>query len=143
MDADGSHDPAALPDLTRALNRADIAVGSRYLGGLRIINWPWTRLLLSVAANWYARLVTGIPLTDLTGGFNGLRREVLKKLDLDRLRFNGYAFQIELKDACRRLKASMIEVPFTFAGRAEGKSKLSRSVVLEAVYAVWRIRFGV
>jgi dolichol-phosphate mannosyltransferase len=142
MDADGSHDPAALPGINRALSRADVAVGSRYLGGLRIMNWPWTRLLLSVAANWYARLVTGVPVHDLTGGFNGLRRGILEKLDLDRLRCNGYAFQIALKYHCQRLGGRLVEVPITFAGRMRGESKLSRAVFLEAVFAVWRMRFG-
>jgi len=142
MDADGSHDPAALADIRRALGRADVAVGSRYLGGLRIMNWPWTRLLLSVGANWYARLVTGVPIHDLTGGYNGLRRRILERLDLNRLKCNGYAFQIALKFNCRRLGARLVEVPVTFTGRMRGESKLSRAVFLEAVFAVWRLRFG-
>jgi dolichol-phosphate mannosyltransferase len=138
MDADGSHDPAALP----GLRSADAVVGSRYLAGLRVINWPWLRLLLSLLANRYARLVTGVPLTDLTGGFNGWRAHILRRIGLGRIRCNGYAFQIELKLRCRRAGGRIAEVPIVFTGRVEGESKLSRSVVFEAVWAVWRMRLG-
>jgi len=141
MDADGSHDPSALPVFLRALRNADAVVGSRYLAGLRVINWPWLRLLLSMIANRYARAVTGVPLTDLTGGFNGWRARILHRIGLNRLRSNGYAFQIELKARCRRAGGRIAEVPIVFTGRMEGESKLSRSVVFEAIWAVWRLRF--
>ncbi|MEK7477341.1 MAG: polyprenol monophosphomannose synthase [Candidatus Coatesbacteria bacterium] len=140
MDADGSHDPAALPGFLSALRGADAVVGSRYLAGLRVINWPWHRLLLSLLANRYARFVTGVPLTDLTGGFNGWRARILRRIGLGRIRANGYAFQIELKFRCRRAGGRIAEVPIVFSGRVEGESKLSRSVVFEAVWAVWRMR---
>ncbi len=142
MDADGSHDPATLPVMLAALARADAVVGSRYLGGIRVMNWPWMRLFLSYFANAYARLVTGVPLTDLTGGYNGWRAGLLKRLGLDRMRCNGYAFQIELKERARRAGARFVEVPIVFTGRVEGESKLSRSVVWEAIFAVWRLRLG-
>jgi len=141
MDADGSHDPSALPVFLQALKRVDVVVGSRYFHGLRVINWPWSRVFLSLAANWYAKVVTGVPITDLTSGYNGWRRRILKRVHLDQLRCNGYAFQIELKYLCHRMGARIREVPIIFAGRVEGESKLSRSVVFEAIWAVWRMRF--
>ena len=140
MDADGSHDPASLRDFLQAFRKADVVVGSRYLDGVRVMNWTWYRLLLSCSANWYARLVTGMPVTDLTGGFNGWRRHVLERAGLGRLRCSGYAFQIELKHAAWRAGARVREVPIVFAGRVEGESKMSRTVVLEAILAVWRMR---
>lgn len=142
MDADGSHDPAALPRFLDELRRHDAVVGSRYLDGVRVMNWPWIRLFVSLAANWYARLVTGIPLTDLTGGFNGWRRRTLQQIGLDRVRCSGYAFQIELKYRCRRAGGRIKEIPIVFTGRVEGESKLSRTVMVEAIWAVWRLRFG-
>jgi dolichol-phosphate mannosyltransferase len=142
MDADGSHDPAELPAFADRLRRADAVVGSRYLGGIRVMNWPWMRLLLSYFANWYARLVTGVPLTDLTGGFNGWRAGLLRRIRPERLRCNGYAFQIELKFRALRARARFAEVPIVFTGRVEGESKLSRSVVREAIFAVWKLRLG-
>ncbi len=142
MDADGSHDPAALPAFLAGLKKKDAVVGTRYLRGLRVINWPWHRLMLSMWANRYARLVTGVPLSDLTGGFNGWRRAILARVDPDRIWCGGYAFQIELKHRCHQAGGRFQEVPIVFAGRVEGESKLSRSVVWEAIWAVWRMRFG-
>lgn len=142
MDADGSHDPAALPAFLTGLRKHDAVVSSRYLRGLRVINWPWHRLMLSMWANRYARLVTGTPLTDLTGGFNGWRRALLARIRPETLRCGGYAFQIELKHRARLAAARFQELPIVFAGRVEGESKLSRSVVGEAIWAVWRMRFG-
>ncbi len=110
------------------------------MAGLRVINWPWHRLLLSLLANRYARLVTGAPVTDLTGGYNGWRSRILRRIGLNRLKCNGYAFQIELKVRCRRAGGRLREIPIVFAGRLEGESKLSRSVVFEAIWAVWRLR---
>lgn len=142
MDADGSHDPAAVPRFLRALQSHDMVVGSRYSRGLRVIDWPWTRLMLSLAANWYARLVTGLPVTDLTGGYNGMRRAALRRINPSRILSQGYAFQIELKYLCRRSGGRIAELPVVFTGRMEGSSKLSRAVILEAVFAVWRMRLG-
>jgi dolichol-phosphate mannosyltransferase len=142
MDADRSHDPRMLPKMIKQIACYDAVVGSRYHGGIRVINWSWRRLLLSVFANWYARLVTRLPLTDLTGGYNAWRRDLLSRIGMGALRCNGYAFQIELKHHCHRLGGRAIEIPIIFTGRMEGKSKLSRSVVLEATLSVWRMRFA-
>jgi len=142
MDADGSHDPSALPAMLKKLEKADLVIGSRYLQGLRVINWPWTRLMLSMMANWYARMVTGIPVTDLTGGFNGIRSATLRRINPATLRCNGYAFQVELKSMVCRIGGLIGEIPIIFTGRMEGKSKLSRSVIFEAIFAVWRMRPG-
>jgi dolichol-phosphate mannosyltransferase len=142
MDADGSHDPASLPAMIKALSSRELVIGSRYIRGLRVIDWPWTRLLLSMAANTYARIVTGIPVTDLTGGFNGIRAHTLRQIDPSSLRCNGYAFQVELKSMVCRIGGRIGEIPIIFTGRMEGKSKLSRSVIFEAVFAVWRMRLA-
>jgi dolichol-phosphate mannosyltransferase len=142
MDADGSHDPSALRIMIDKLRINDLVVGSRYLSGLRVIDWPWTRLLLSMSANWYARLVTGLALTDLTGGFNGIRSAMLHRINPSNLTCNGYAFQVELKSMVCRHGGRIGEIPIIFTGRMEGKSKLSRSVILEAIFAVWRMRPG-
>jgi len=142
MDADGSHDPNALPRFLHALRNHDMVVGSRYLGGLRVIDWPLPRLLLSLGANWYARLVTGVPVSDLTGGFNGIRRRMLGLISPERLLSQGYAFQVELKYFCRKFGGRIAEIPVVFTGRMEGRSKMSRSVIFEAIWAVWRMRFS-
>jgi dolichol-phosphate mannosyltransferase len=140
MDGDYSHDPKSLPAMLESLRGKDAVVGSRYLGGIRVINWQMHRVLLSVCANWYARFVTGVPIRDLTGGYNAWRRRILKRIDLCSLRCNGYAFQIELKFRCHRLGGRIAETPVIFTGRMEGHSKLSRNVILEAIFAVWRMR---
>ncbi len=140
MDADGSHDPEALKVFIKELRGCDLVVGSRYLHGIRIINWPWHRLFLSMAANKYARVVTGIPIRDLTGGYNGIRRAMLARISPETIGCNGYAFQIELKYRCCREAARIKEVPIVFAGRMEGASKLSGKVFWEAVISVWRLR---
>jgi len=142
MDADGSHDPSALPAMIRALKSRELVVGSRYIRGLRVIDWPWTRMMLSLAGNWYARIVTGIPVTDLTGGFNGIRSATLRQIRPSSLKCNGYAFQVELKSMVRRIGGRISEIPIIFTGRMEGKSKLSRSVIFEAIFAVWRMRLA-
>lgn len=140
MDADGSHDPSALPVMIRLLSGCDAVIGSRYIRGTRVINWPWTRLLLSLSANSYARAVTGVPLSDLTGGFNAFRRSLIQRVGPETLRANGYAFQIELKALISRLPVKVLEMPIVFTGRVDGESKLSRLDVLEAMLAVWRLR---
>ncbi len=140
MDGDYSHDPRDLPSLISAMAKNDGAVGSRYAGGIRVINWQWRRVLLSICANWYARLVTGVPVSDLTGGFNAWRRSILRRIGVGNLRCRGYAFQIELKYGCHRMGGRLAEIPIIFSGRMEGQSKLSKWVILEAVTAVWRMR---
>lgn len=140
MDADFSHDPATIPSFLEAIEDADLVVGSRYLYGITVMNWPLSRLILSVAANVYASLVTGVPLKDCTGGFKCFRRETLEVLPLDRVRSDGYAFQIELNFHAHRRGLRIREIPIVFTDRVEGVSKMSRRIIWEAVWMVWRLR---
>jgi dolichol-phosphate mannosyltransferase len=140
MDADLSHDPEAVPELLAALGDADVAVGSRYIGGVRVLDWPMRRLLLSFAANVYATRVTGLRIRDATGGFNAYRRRVLEALELARVRSDGYVFLIELKTMARDAGFRLREVPIVFRGRHSGTSKISRRIVLEALVRVWAFR---
>jgi dolichol-phosphate mannosyltransferase len=141
MDADFSHDPAFLPDFLKALEAgADLVLGSRYATGVNVINWPISRLLLSLGANLYARVVTGLPLTDSTGGFKCFRREVLEAIPLDRVRSNGYAFQIEMSFRAWKKGFHLVEIPIIFHDRVEGQSKMSKRIVREAIWMVWWLR---
>lgn len=141
MDADFSHDPAHLPEFLRAIETADLVIGSRYREGrVTVVNWPMTRLLLSYFANIYARVVTGVPLWDLTAGFKCFRRTVLESIDLDDVRSNGYAFQIEMHFRAWRKRFRIVEIPIVFVDRTEGTSKMSKAIVREAVWMVWRLR---
>ncbi len=141
MDADFSHDPATLPRLIEAAAEADLVVGSRYKSGVNVINWPMSRLLLSIGANAYSRWITGLPLTDSTGGFKCFRREVLEAIDFNRVRSNGYAFQIEMSYRAWRKGFRLAEVPIVFTDRVEGQSKMNRKIVREAIWMVWSLRF--
>jgi dolichol-phosphate mannosyltransferase len=142
MDADLSHPPDRLPDFLAAMEAYDVVVGSRYVGGrANVVNWPLTRLFISVFGSWYARMITGLPLSDATGGFNMFRREVLETLDLDRIESNGYSFQIELKFRAWKRGFRLHEIPIVFTERAEGESKMSKAIVREAVWRVWKLRF--
>ena len=140
MDADFSHDPAAIPDFLDAIEDADLVVGSRYLYGITVVNWPLSRLILSVGANIYASIVTGLPLKDCTGGYKCFRRETLQKLPLDRVRSDGYSFQIELNWHAHRQGLRIEEIPIVFTDRAVGVSKMSKKIIWEAVWMVWRLR---
>ena len=140
MDADYSHDPAFLLEFLKAAGEADLVIGSRYKTGVNVINWPVSRLLLSLGANQYARWVTGLPLTDSTGGFKCFRRAVLEAIDLDRVRSNGYAFQIEMSFRAWKKGFRLVEVPIIFHDRVEGQSKMNRKIVREAVWMVWWLR---
>ncbi|MGH7702124.1 MAG: polyprenol monophosphomannose synthase [Gemmatimonadales bacterium] len=140
MDADYSHDPAFLLEFLKAAGEADLVIGSRYKTGVNVINWPVSRLLLSLGANLYARWVTGLPLTDSTGGFKCFRRAVLEAIDLDRVRSNGYAFQIEMSFRAWKKGFRLVEVPIIFHDRVEGQSKMNRKIVREAVWMVWWLR---
>jgi dolichol-phosphate mannosyltransferase len=143
MDADFSHDPAHLPEFLRAIQEADLVLGSRYRDGkVTVVNWPIGRLLLSYFANVYARAVTGLPLWDATGGFKCFRRVVLQTIDLDSVRSNGYAFQIEMSMRAWKHGFRIQEIPIVFVDRTEGQSKMSRAIVREAVWMVWRLRFA-
>ena len=142
MDADFSHNPDHLPEFLRRIEDADLVLGSRYRNGkVTVVNWPMTRLLLSYAANIYARAVTGLQLFDSTGGFKCFRREVLEKIDLDSIESKGYAFQIETTYRALRKGFTVAEVPITFVDREEGGSKMSKSIVLEAIWKVPELRF--
>jgi dolichol-phosphate mannosyltransferase len=140
MDADFSHDPKFLLDLLAAVDQADLVLGSRYARGVNVINWPMSRLLLSWFANKYVRWITGLPLTDATGGFKCFRREVLAAIPLDRVRSNGYAFQIEMSFRAWKKGFRLAEIPIVFVDRVEGKSKMNQRIVREAVWMVWWLR---
>jgi dolichol-phosphate mannosyltransferase len=142
MDADFSHDPNHLPQFLEAIRDADLVLGSRYRKGrVTVVNWPMTRLLLSYFANIYARVVTGLPVEDSTGGFKCFRRSVLEAIDLDRVRSNGYAFQIEMSFRAWKKGFRIAEIPIVFVDRTEGESKMSKKIVREAVWMVWRLRW--
>ena len=142
MDADFSHDPGHLPQFLAALEEADVVLGSRYRHGkVTVVNWPIARLLLSYGANIYARRVTGLPLFDATGGFKCFRRAVLEAIDLDAVRSNGYAFQIEMSFRAWKRGFRIVEIPILFVDRTEGQSKMSKQIVREAVWMVWRLRW--
>lgn len=142
MDADFSHDPAHLPHFLAALEDFDVVLGSRYLHGrVTVVNWPISRLLLSYFANVYARIITGLPIADATGGFKAFRREVLAAIDLDRVESNGYAFQIEMSFRAWKKGFRIGEIPITFVDRDVGESKMSGHIVREAVWRVWRLRW--
>lgn len=141
MDADFSHPPDTLPTLIGHLDDADVVVGSRYVEGrVTVVNWPMSRLLISYFGSIYARLITGMPIRDGTGGFNGWKREVLEKVELDRVQSNGYAFQIELKFRAWRAGFDLVECPILFTERDTGSSKMSKKIVREAVWRVWWLR---
>ena len=140
MDADFSHDPSFLPRFLDAIRDADLVLGSRYKTGVNVINWPVSRLLLSLGANAYARWITGLPLTDSTGGFKCFRRLVLQAIDLDAVRSNGYAFQIEMSFRAWKKGFRITEVPIIFHDRVEGQSKMNKRIVREAIWMVWWLR---
>ena len=140
MDADFSHDPKYLPMFLSAIDEADLVIGSRYKTGVNVINWPMSRLLLSYGANIYARWITGLPLTDSTGGFKCFRRSVLATLELDRVRSNGYAFQIEMSFRAWKKGFRLKEIPIVFVDRVEGQSKMNKRIVREAIWMVWWLR---
>ncbi len=140
MDADFSHDPKEIPNFLREIESHDLVIGSRYIKGVNVINWPLERLLLSYFANVYTRVVTGIPIKDCTGGFKCFRREVLESIDFDRIRSNGYAFQIELNFKTWKKGFRIKEIPIIFVDRVYGESKLSKKIMWEAVFLVWKLR---
>lgn len=142
MDADFSHDPAHLPDFLRAIESADLVLGSRYRDGkVTVVNWPIARLALSYFANVYARAVTGLPVWDATGGFKCFRRKVLEAIDFSKVKSNGYAFQIEMSFRAWKRGFKIVEIPIVFVDRTEGQSKMSKSIVREAIWMVWRLRW--
>jgi len=140
MDADFSHDPKAIPEFLEEIKHYDLVLGSRYLKGVTVMNWPLSRLILSYSANLYTRIVTGLPLKDATGGFKCFRRAVLESLDLDGIRSDGYSFQIEVSFKCWKRGFSIKEIPIVFVDRHQGTSKMSHRIIWEAAWMVWRLR---
>ncbi len=141
MDADFSHDPGTLPRFLETIEDHDLVLGSRYIQGVNVVNWPMKRLLLSYFANQYTRIVTGLPVRDATGGFKCFRVEVLKSIDLNQVRSNGYSFQIEMSFKAWKKGYRIKEIPIIFMDRRVGISKMSKKIVREAVTMVWRLRF--
>jgi len=141
MDGDFSHNPADIPKFIEAARESDLVLGSRYSNGVRVINWPLRRLLLSMGAAKYVRIVTGMPVTDPTGGFKCFRRHALGRIDLRAVRSNGYSFQIELTHKIWRQGMTIVEVPIIFTDRFQGSSKMSGHIVWEAIWMVWRLLF--
>jgi dolichol-phosphate mannosyltransferase len=141
MDADFSHDPRDLPRLFNACNHmaADVAIGSRYISGVNVVNWPMSRVLISYFASVYVRLITRMKVRDATAGFVCYRKEVLKEIELDRIRFKGYAFQIEMKFKAWKYGFNVMELPIIFTDRKEGTSKMSGKIVSEAIFGVIRM----
>lgn len=140
MDADYSHDPKEIGFFLDAIKNYDLVLGSRYKTGVNVINWPMQRLMLSYFANSYTRFVTGLPVRDATGGFKCFRRKVLESIDLDSIKSNGYAFQIEMTFKAYKKGFKIIEIPIIFTDRFHGTSKMSKKIVREAVLMVWKLR---
>ncbi len=143
MDADFSHNPDRLPKFLEKIKDADLVLGSRYQNGhVNVVNWPMSRLFLSYAANIYARAVTGLPVFDSTGGFKCFRRKVLERIDLNAIHSNGYAFQIEMSFRAWKAGFKIVEIPIVFVDRDTGESKMSKRIVREAIWMVWRLRWS-
>jgi len=141
MDADFSHDPEALDDFLKEIETHDLVLGSRYLYGITVVNWPLKRLILSVGANRYAAFVTGLSLKDCTGGFKCFRRSTLEALPLEKIKSDGYSFQIEMNYHCWRRGLHIKEIPIMFVDRQVGVSKMSKKIIFEAMWMVWALRF--
>jgi dolichol-phosphate mannosyltransferase len=141
MDADLSHNPDDVPQMVDLLKEYDLVIGSRYCDGISVVNWPLSRLFLSYGANLYSRIITGVKIKDLTAGFKAWRREVLESIDLDNIRSQGYAFQIEMNFHTDRKKYKIYEHPIIFIDRTIGESKMNRAIMIETAFNVWRFRF--
>lgn len=139
MDADFSHDPRMLPEFLKAAADADLVLGSRYVNGIRVLNWPLSRLLLSKGAALYVKFITGMPVTDPTGGFKCFRRELLQAIALDRIVSNGYSFQVEMTHTAWMKGFRIAEVPIIFQDRYAGYSKMSKAIFKEALTMVWKL----
>ena len=140
MDADFSHNPDYIPDFLKAIRENDLVIGSRYISGVNVVNWPMRRLILSYFANYYARIITGLPVRDGTGGFKCFRREVLETINLDEIKSNGYIFQIEVSMRAWKRGFKLKEIPIVFVDREKGVSKMSKKIVREAIWKVWYLR---
>lgn len=142
MDADFSHDPKYLPEFLKLMDEYDLVIGSRYKNGISVVNWPLRRLILSLLATKYVRLITGLKLSDCTTGYKCFKRKVLETLDLDSILSNGYSFQIEVNYRVHKLGFKIGELPIVFIDRHSGSSKMSGSIIREALYIVWKLRLG-
>ncbi|WP_236026947.1 polyprenol monophosphomannose synthase [Geomonas diazotrophica] len=142
MDADFSHDPAMIPYFFEETRNADLVIGSRYLNGVSVVNWPLRRLMLSYFASVYTRVITGLTISDCTSGFKCFRAETLKAIDLTNIRSDGYSFQIEMNYRCKEKGFRISEVPIIFIDRHAGTSKMSKKIVREAVLMVWKLKLG-
>lgn len=142
MDADFSHDPKELPNFLKLIEEYDLVIGSRYITGVNVVNWPLRRLMLSYFASIYTRVVTGMPIHDTTGGFKCFRASALKKIDLRKIKSNGYGFQIEMNFRIWKKGAKIKELPIIFIDRRSGTSKMNKSIIWEAVWLVWKLKFG-
>ena len=140
MDADFSHSPSEIPNFLNKILQFDLVLGSRYVNGVRVLNWPMRRLLLSYSANVYTQFITGLPVHDATGGFKCFRRSVLEAIDLDKVKSNGYAFQIEMSFKAWKKGFRIAEIPIIFLDRRSGVSKMSRKIVYEAIFMLWTLR---
>lgn len=142
MDADFSHDPRVLPVFLKTIQTCDLVIGSRYLNGVSVVNWPIRRLILSYFASMYTRFVTGLHLMDCTSGFKCFSRSAIEAIDLDRVRSDGYSFQIEMNYRCKEKGFRLVEVPIIFIDRHAGTSKMSKKIVREAIFMVWKLKLG-
>ena len=140
MDADLSHDPKEIKEMVRLLNNYDLVIGSRYIDGVSVVHWPIKRLILSYGANVYARIITGLPIKDSTGGYKAWKRKVLDSIDLNGVKSQGYSFQIEMNWRAWQKKFSIVEHPIIFSDRTIGESKMSKKIMFEAVIVIWRMR---
>ena len=140
MDADLSHNPKDLPRMIDKLQKYDLIIGSRYVNGISVVNWPLRRLMLSYGANAYSRVITGMPIMDGTGGFKAWKSSVLSSIDLDSVKSQGYSFQIEMNFRAWVKKFNIKEIPIIFSDRTIGQSKMSKAIVNEAIFMVWRLR---
>ena len=140
MDADLSHNPKDLPAMVKKLKDYDLIIGSRYIKGVSVVNWPLRRLMLSYGANAYSRMITGMPIMDGTGGFKAWKSNVLASLDLDSIKSQGYSFQIEMNFRTWVKGYKIKEIPIIFSDRTIGQSKMSKTIVYEAIFMVWRLR---
>ena len=140
MDADLSHNPKDLPRMVKNLKNNDLVIGSRYINGISVVNWPLRRLMLSYGANAYSRIITGMPIMDGTGGFKAWKAKVLSDIDLDSVKSQGYSFQIEMNFRAWVKSYIIKEIPIIFSDRTIGQSKMSKTIVYEAIFMVWRLR---
>jgi dolichol-phosphate mannosyltransferase len=140
MDADFSHNPEDIPRFLEEIHNYDLVIGSRYVSGVNVVNWPLKRLILSYGANLYTRIITGMPVHDATGGFKCFRAEALKKIDLSKIKSNGYGFQIEMNFRLWKSGARLKEIPIIFIDRRSGVSKMNKKIIYEAIFLVWKLK---